>query len=409
MAKRAAQRVDLMCVAQADLRPDPRCLDGAPAGAMQLVHRESVVQFINEVRARALLPPPPRPAHASRPIASPDRAPIFPCARCTPLSSPLGTRLSRVPLSRIAQVCEDFSLQTQTAGLAVSYFDRYVSKVGEKGLCKKRVQLLAITTVLIAAKFSEIKMPGLDDLCEVAQNKYSKPELKSMELETLRVLQWELHAVTPHDALQQLAIVTNVSSETSKPFLDHAEFFIDMSYYEVRPAPRVAPPPAPLHSAPPASRCRFPPPSRLSPLTPCVPPPPSQYKSLSFPPLVIAAASLLCAWAHLGNVKALKAHLPKLGQLCRASEHDLMKCQKILQEYFNKTFPQAAEAAEKYRQAALAVNRPGTSSPDTVMAALDSPILDSARSVKALAPDAVPVDMTALCPDFCFSPAASRC
>jgi len=310
MAKRAAQRVDLMCVAQADLRPDPRCLDGAPAGAMQLVHRESVVQFINEV-------------------------------------------------------CEDFSLQTQTAGLAVSYFDRYVSKVGEKGLCKKRVQLLAIVTVLIAAKFSEIKMPGLDDLCEVAQNKYSKPELKSMELETLRVLQWELHAVTPHDALQQLAIVTNVSSETCKPFLDHAEFFIDMSYYE--------------------------------------------YKSLSFPPLVIAAASLLCAWAHLGNVKALKAHLPKLGQLCRATEHDLMKCQKILQEYFNKTFPQAAEAAEKYRQAALAVNRPGTSSPDTVMAALDSPILDSARSVKALAPDAVPVDMTGMRPEFCFSPAASRC
>ena len=173
-------------------------------------------------------------------------------------------------------MCEDFSLQTQTAGLAVSYFDRYVSKVGEKGLCKKRVQLLAIVTVLIAAKFSEIKMPGLDDLCEVAQNKYSKPELKSMELETLRVLQWELHAVTPHDALQQLAIVTNVSSETCKPFLDHAEFFIDMSYYEVRPAPRVAPPPAPLHSAPPPRPVPIP-----SPLS-------------SFPPLVFPPSPLVC-------------------------------------------------------------------------------------------------------------------
>ena len=55
------------------------------------------------------------------------------------------------------------SLQTQTAGVAVSYFDRYVSKVDEKGLCQKSVQLLAITCVLIAAKLSEIKMPGLDD------------------------------------------------------------------------------------------------------------------------------------------------------------------------------------------------------------------------------------------------------
>ena len=132
-------------------------------------------------------------------------------------------------------MCEDFSLQTQTAGVAVSYFDRYVSMVGEKGLCKKSVQLLAITCVLIASKFSEIKMPGLDDLCEVAHNKYSKAELKAMELETLRVLKWELHAVTPHDALQQLSIATNLA-EAGKPFLDHAEFFIDMSYYEVRPA-----------------------------------------------------------------------------------------------------------------------------------------------------------------------------
>ena len=90
MAQRAAQRVDLMCLAQADLRPDPRCLDGAPAGAMQLVHRESVVQFINEVRPH--LCSRPRFGHASRPIASADRAPIFLlCATCTPLISPLGS------------------------------------------------------------------------------------------------------------------------------------------------------------------------------------------------------------------------------------------------------------------------------------------------------------------------------
>lgn len=172
-------------------------------------------------------------------------------------------------------MCEDFSLHTQTAGLAVSYFDRYVSKMGEKGLCKKRMQLLAITTVLIAAKFSEIKMPGLDDLCEVAQNKYSKPELKSMELETLRVLQWELHAVTPHNALRQLAIATNVASESCKAFLDHAEFFIDMSYYEVRDASPA--PPASWHSRP-RVHC---------PRAPSFPPSPRSRPRVLFPPLVL--------------------------------------------------------------------------------------------------------------------------
>ena len=102
---------------------------------------------------------------------------------------------------------------TQTAGQAVSYFDRFLSAT-EGALAMQRVQIVALTCTLLAAKFSEalrsspkfseVKMPSLDDLCEVANGKYTKAQLKEMELETLRVLQWELHAVTPYAALEQL-------------------------------------------------------------------------------------------------------------------------------------------------------------------------------------------------------------
>ena len=47
--KRAEQRIRLMQQAQLTLQPSPRCLDSSPAGGMQRCHRESVVQFINEV------------------------------------------------------------------------------------------------------------------------------------------------------------------------------------------------------------------------------------------------------------------------------------------------------------------------------------------------------------------------
>ena len=47
--ERAAQRVMLMRMSQPAMMPSPHCLDAAPAGMMQLCHRESVVQFINEV------------------------------------------------------------------------------------------------------------------------------------------------------------------------------------------------------------------------------------------------------------------------------------------------------------------------------------------------------------------------
>ena len=121
---------------------------------------------------------------------------------------------------------------TQTAGLAVTYFDRFLSATGGS-LAKNRVQIVALTCTLLAAKFSEIKMPSLDDLCEVAHGLFTKAQLKETELETLRVLQWELHAVTPHAALEQLAVLTNHTDDQSKTFIEHAEFFIDMSYYMV--------------------------------------------------------------------------------------------------------------------------------------------------------------------------------
>ena len=110
----------------------------------------------------------------------------------------------------------------------MSYFDRVLSKT-QGGLVKHRVQLTALT----CTKYSEIKMPSLDDLCDVAHGIFTMAQLKESELETLRVLGWELNAVTPHTALEQLSIAIEHTDEQSKSVHEHAEFFIDMSYYMV--------------------------------------------------------------------------------------------------------------------------------------------------------------------------------
>ena len=200
---------------------------------------------------------------------------------------------------------------TQTAGLAMSYFDRFLSKTQGR-LVKQRVQLTALTCTLLAAKFSEIKMPALDDLCEVAHGKYSKAQLKECELEIIRVLQWELHAVTPHAALEQFAIVINLTDEQTKSYLEHAEFFIDMSYYVVRPHPDIPTPSRAPRPAPPPTHTHI----HAPPPWPTAPHPAPQYDLLKFPPLVVAASALLCAWSHLGNLAAIEHHMPQLCALC---------------------------------------------------------------------------------------------
>ena len=82
---RATQRVMLMRMAQPALMPSPRCLDSAPAGMMQLCHRESVVQFINEVRCSRPYPPSPRAPSSG--LALPQMSdPPTPSLSCTRLS-----------------------------------------------------------------------------------------------------------------------------------------------------------------------------------------------------------------------------------------------------------------------------------------------------------------------------------
>ena len=142
--ERAAQRLTLMRAAQPALMPDPHYLDKPPPGMMELCHRESVVQFINEVREA----PSPTP-HALRRLtlccpplcplppasSAPQHPRAYPQARCRARhacpSAPESPRAPRSrphppsqPSSRLllctSQVCEDFGLMTQTAGLAVS-------------------------------------------------------------------------------------------------------------------------------------------------------------------------------------------------------------------------------------------------------------------------------------------------
>ena len=243
----------------------------------------------------------------------------------------------------------------------MSYLDRYLSKAGRSGLDKQRVQLLALTCTLIAAKFLEVKTPSLDDLCKAAKGKYTKAQLNEMELETLRVLGWELHAVTPHAALEQLAITIEHTDERSKSVLEHAELFIDMSYFTVRPVPITpsyvppvtsldtpAPSPTstPSHPHNPTLTTR---PSSTS-LADRTPSGAAQYEILKFPPLVVASSALLVAWSHLGHTVAIEAHMHKLCALCGVDQHELLTCQTILLEYFNATFPEAAEAVERFRE-----------------------------------------------------------
>ena len=134
---------------------------------------------------------------------------------------------------------------------------------------------------------------------------------------------------------------------------------------------------------------------------------------MNFPPLVVASSALLCSWSHLGNLKAIEFHMPQLCTLCGVGQADLLRCKMLLHEYFNTTFPKAAEAAEMHRAASVTAGR---ESPDSVMVGATNmaegqplppmkPMDKEASNVPMdddMAMEDAPMDDAA--PEYCFSP-----
>ena len=116
-------------------------------------------------------------------------------------------------------------MQSQTAGIAVTYFDRCMLKSSEQN---DSLELDALACILLASKFMETKQPALSELCSISQNEYTRCELKAAEIDVLKRLEWKLHVTTPHAFLEQMVVALNVPDLCCQ----RAEFFIDMSYYE---------------------------------------------------------------------------------------------------------------------------------------------------------------------------------
>lgn len=99
------------------------------------------------------------------------------------------------------------------------------------------MELLSLTCVVLAAKFLECRAPGLKDLSAGSQ-RLSAAKLRQMELEVLKVLDWQINVETPHVICQQLLQKLHRGTDrgsmgsTDWARLQHyANYFIDLSIF----------------------------------------------------------------------------------------------------------------------------------------------------------------------------------
>ncbi|KAL5270958.1 hypothetical protein ACHWQZ_G001576 [Mnemiopsis leidyi] len=107
----------------------------------------------------------------------------------------LHIRVRKFDMNSQTSVCDEFHLSQKTFQLAVSYVDRFLSKMS---MPRKNLQLLGTTALFIACKVEEIEVPAGSALAArfvwITDNTYTVKELFKMEVLILEKLGYEINS-----------------------------------------------------------------------------------------------------------------------------------------------------------------------------------------------------------------------
>ncbi|KAH1065553.1 hypothetical protein J1N35_030540 [Gossypium stocksii] len=122
----------------------------------------------------------------------------------------VSTNMRGILVDWLVEVAEEYKLVSDTLYITVSYIDRYLSL---NALNRQRLQLLGVSSMLIASKYEEINPPNVEDFCYITDNTYRKDEVVKMEADILKSLKFELGNPTVKTFLRRF---TRVAPEDYK-------------------------------------------------------------------------------------------------------------------------------------------------------------------------------------------------
>ncbi|XP_057452489.1 G2/mitotic-specific cyclin S13-7-like isoform X2 [Lotus japonicus] len=116
----------------------------------------------------------------------------------------INEKMRSITVDWLLEVHNRFKLMPETLYLTINILDRYLSSTD---IPKKELQLVGISSMLIACKYEEIYPPQMIDLVSISNDAYTKHQIHSMERSILEKLQWYLTVPTPYVFLVRLSSV----------------------------------------------------------------------------------------------------------------------------------------------------------------------------------------------------------
>ncbi|KAI7726631.1 hypothetical protein M8C21_014185 [Ambrosia artemisiifolia] len=123
----------------------------------------------------------------------------------------------------LVEVAEEYKLLPDTLYLTVSYIDRYLSV---NVLNRQRLQLLGVSSMLIASKYEEITPPHTEDFCYITDNTYTKQEVVKMEADVLKTLKFEMGNPTVKTFVRRFTRLAQEDYDTPNLQLEFLSYYL---------------------------------------------------------------------------------------------------------------------------------------------------------------------------------------
>lgn len=135
----------------------------------------------------------------------------------------VGANMRGILVDWLVEVAEEYKLVSDTLFLCISYVDRFLSS---KVVNRQKLQLLGVSSMLIASKYEEITPPNVEDFCYITDNTYTKDEVVKMEAAILKALNFELGNPTIKTFLRRLTRTAQVDFKASKLQLEFLGYYL---------------------------------------------------------------------------------------------------------------------------------------------------------------------------------------
>lgn len=131
----------------------------------------------------------------------------------------INSKMRSILIDWLVEVHRKFELMPESLYLTINIVDRYLSM---KIVPRRELQLVGVSSMLIACKYEEIWAPEVNDFIAISDNAYSREQVLLMEKSILANLEWYLTVPTPYVFLVRYI----KSSVPSDPEMENMVFFL---------------------------------------------------------------------------------------------------------------------------------------------------------------------------------------